>query len=536
MTKIDARNRAATLDALEEDIFDCVIIGGGITGAGIAREGARAGLKIALLESQDFASGTSSRSSKLIHGGLRYLAQGDVALVRKTALERKVIHGLAKHLCEPRWMVFPTKSFVSQTTMRTAVTTYEKLGAVEGQDVHETWDRDQLLESEPTVNAQRYSSAVVFREYLTDDARLVMANLRAATGDGATVLNHVEVTKITGESQADGVRARCSQTDREITVRGSVVINAAGPWVDEVRQLEADADAKLMLSKGIHIVIKPERLPVKRMVTVTTADKRTLFVIAQHDGVYIGTTDTLTGNAATTWPEVTREDVSYILDAIEVGFDVPPIAPEDVIAAWAGLRPLVGEEGKTPGEISRKDEIWVGPRNVLAMAGGKLTGYRPMANDALERAASVGPFDFVANNDDHGPTLPGGDFDGEVWDLSIGLQKTHGLDERTADRVARLYGTEAAQIIDIDATPIADGSSVLRGEISWAINVEGALTLEDIVYRRTRIAWFSTNRIALVEPIAAIAATGLGWSDAETTAQITHVTQLMAAELAFQEK
>ena len=200
---ISSVERSATLDLLGSERFDCAVIGGGITGAGIAREATQRGLTVALLEAEDFSSGTSSRSSKLIHGGLRYLAMGDIALVRETALERKEIHRLAPHLAEPRWVVVPTRSRTGLLKMRAGITTYEKLGAVAEAELHRNWSRRELESEEPNLDRSRFAHACVYREYLTDDARLVLANLRCAAARGAVVLNHARVDAITGDGQGD---------------------------------------------------------------------------------------------------------------------------------------------------------------------------------------------------------------------------------------------------------------------------------------------------------------------------------------------
>src|SRR5262245_43200323 len=293
MTALATLARGAVLDRLERERFDCLVIGGGISGAGLAREASLRGLSVALLEAEDFASGTSSRSSKLVHGGLRYLAMGDVALVHKTARERKEIFRLAPHLAERRWLVVPTRSYAGLLKMRTAITTYEKLGGVTRADRHRNWSADDLAREEPTIDRAAFKHAVAYREYLTDDAHLVLANLRAAVGDGAAVLNHAPVDAIVRENGvASGVEASCRFTGRRVRVRARCVVNAAGPWVEAVRRLEDAASPPLLhLSKGVHVAVRAERLPVRHMILCTTRDRRSIFVIRHGAVVYIGTTD-----------------------------------------------------------------------------------------------------------------------------------------------------------------------------------------------------------------------------------------------------
>jgi len=528
-------NRSSILDRLERERFDCAVIGGGITGVGIAREAALRGLSVALLEAEDFASGTSSRSSKLIHGGLRYLAMGDVALVRETALERKVIHRLAPHLAEPRWVVVPTRSRTGLMKMRAGITTYEKLGAVADADLHRNWSRDDLETEEPILNRSRFAHACVYREYVTEDARLVLANLRGAVAAGAAVLNHAPVDAILGENHsAEGVEAECALSGRRLRVRARCVINAAGPWVDRVHHLEDPrAPARLHLSKGVHVVLPLERLPVRNIVILNAADRRSIFVIRRGEAVFIGTTDTSYEHGCETWPLIERKDVEYLLAPIARDLSVEPIVPEEVVAAWSGLRPLIAEPGKKAHEISRRDEIWIGARRVVSVAGGKLTGYRPMTRTAVEKAAEVCELQLESPPALEAP-LPGGDFDGDLEALSASLEHETGLEPTTARRMVGLYGTEAGEVVGRGADPLLPGASVLSGEVSWAMEVEGAARIEDVLYRRTRAALYEPSlREALVEPIADRMAERLGWDGARREQEIITVKERLTQELAF---
>ena len=532
---ISGADRSSTLDRLERERFDCAVIGGGITGVGIAREATLRGLSVALLEAEDFASGTSSRSSKLIHGGLRYLAMGDISLVRETALERKEIHRLAPHLAEPRWVVVPTRSRAGLLKMRAGITTYEKLGAVEGADLHRNWSRRELETEEPILDRSRFAHACVYREYLTEDARLVLANLRCAVAHGAAVLNHARVDAISGEKgSADGVEAECALSARRVRVRARCVINAAGPWVDRVHRLEdPQAPARLHLSKGIHVVLPAERLPVRNIVILGAADRRSIFLIRRGDAVFIGTTDTSYEHGCETWPLIERGDVEYLLAPIARDFGVEAVRPEEVVAAWSGLRPLIAEPGKKAHEISRRDEIWIGAKRVVSVAGGKLTGYRPMTRTAVEKAAEVCELRLAAPPAREAP-LPGGDFDGDLEALSGRLQRETGMDPATAARMVGLYGTEAGEVVGRGSDPLVPGASVVSGEVSWAMEIEGAARLEDVLYRRTRAALYEPSvREALAEPIADQMAERLGWGSARREREIAATRERLTRELDF---
>ncbi len=533
---LETLERPQRLAALDTGRFDCVVIGGGITGAGIAREAARRGLQVALLEAHDFAAGTSSRSSKLIHGGLRYLAMGDVALVRETALERKHVHRLAPHLAEPHWMLVPARSWAALLKFRAGLSTYETLGAVAEADRHRNWDADELARSEPHLRRDRYPYACVYREYVTDDARLVLANLRDAVRHGAVALNYAPVVAVLVEAgRAIGVEARCDVSGRRIRVRADVVVNAAGPWAEAVQRLESPAaPALLHLSKGVHVALPRAQLPIQQIVILGTEDKRSIFAIPRADIVVLGTTDTSHHGGPDREPSIERADVEYLLAPIPRYFDISPPRPEDCVTAWAGLRPLIAEPGKAPAELSRKDEIRIGPAGVITIAGGKLTGYRKMGEQVVVQIANaLGRSLRGLSPDDEAP-LPGGDFAGDVGALASGLASAHPFAGRVAERLARLYGTEADAIAQRGAEPIAPGTAVLCGEIDHAIDVEAAVTLEDVVYRRTRAGLYDpAARDAMLTPTAERMAVRLGWSADRTAREVAGVRAQLAADLAF---
>ena len=536
MDELATPARSATLDRLEREGFDCAVIGGGIAGAGVAREASLRGLSVALLEAEDFASGTSSRSTKLIHGGLRYLAMGDVALVRTTALERKQIFRLAPHLAEPRWMVVPARSYAGLLKLRAGITAYEKLGAVERPDLHQNWGASEIEREEPALDAKAYPHACAYREYLTDDAHLVLANLRSAAGLGAAVLNHARVEAIVQETgRAAGVEAVCRLSGRRVRVRARCVINAAGPWIEAVRRLESPAALPLLhLSKGVHVVVTAERLPVRNLLLLNTQDRRGVFVIRRGACVVIGTTDTSYPQGADLWPEITREDVEYLLEPPGRHLRGAKLGVSDVVGAWAGLRPLIAQPGKRPSEISRRDEVLVGPAGVVTMAGGKLTGYRPLARETVERAASLAslPLAPAAAED---PPLPGGDFDGDLASLESALVQETGVSRTAAARLARLHGCEAREVIRAGAEELIP--DVLAGEIEFAVRKEGAATLEDLLYRRLRTSLYAGSaREAAVLPAAERMARLLGWDAARTQAETRDVRARMQADLAFRDE
>lgn len=522
---------------LDGQHYDLVVVGGGITGAGVARYAAASGLRVLLAEANDYGSGTSSRSTKLIHGGLRYLAMGDIALVREAALERKILHEMAPHLAEPRWMVLPAKSMFEWLKYRVGVRVYESLGAVLDSDRFSNSADADVQAAEPDLNWEEYPYACIYREYLTDDARLVLATLRSAVFHGAQLCSYCKVTDITALEQEDATDYRVSLTSSQgdpahadhgatVSVTASSVVNAAGPWAESLLPTKV-GPPRLRLSKGVHIVVPHKTLPVKNLVMIGTTDNRMLFVIPRGRHTYIGTTDTPHEGGPQTWPEVTAADVAYLLEPLARYFPKSSVSESDVVASWAGLRPLVNEPGKAPKEMSRKDEIWA-VDGFISIAGGKLTGFRKMAESVL---AEVGK--ALGRDLDAGPEQPlvGGDIPdlpALVEEVSVRYQQPQAI----AERLVRLYGNEVCVMLGDSPEPIS--ASMFAQEVRWAIQIEGAQSLEDVVYRRLRLAWFLPAEAEPALPaIADIAAELLGWSEVERLRQLAHCRARLASDLAF---
>jgi glycerol-3-phosphate dehydrogenase len=531
MDCMKSSGRETTLNALETDTYDLVVIGGGITGAGILREASLRGLSVALLEAADFASGTSSKSTKLIHGGLRYLAMGHVHVVREAALERKRVHQLAPHLAEPKWLMVPAAGYFDYLKYQIGVTLYEHLGQVASGDKHFNLSHAELKAFEPTLDVNAFPRACIYREYLTDDARLVIGNIRAGVNAGGIAVNKLAVTGLLKQGQqVKGVQGRCALTGRALNIKARGVINAAGPWVEQICSLDGvDMPKSMVLSKGVHLVIPREKLPIQHMVFTVTRDQRPVFAIPRGDVVYIGTTDTVYGQGAEIWPEVLAEEVQYLFEPIAQYFGVR-LTQADCLTTWAGLRPLIAEQGKSSKEISRKDEVWVSASGLITIAGGKLTGYRKMAEETVDAASRLIGAAIPHQYDD--TPLPGGDFAGSVENQALLLTQTTPMMDSKAERLVGLYGTEAAQVVALGAEPLQAEGSVLRGEVLWALRHEAAQNLEDILYRRTRAALYQpAEAVAIVSPVADMMATELGWSESQKAQEIERVKVLLHADL-----
>lgn len=529
MNYLDVKSRGKVLAELESREFDLVVIGGGITGAGILRDAGLRGLSVALIEAEDFASGTSSKSTKLIHGGIRYLAMGHVHVVREAARERKRVHQIAPHLAEPKWLTLPARNRIEWLKYVIGVNVYERLGQVSGADKHFNISGKDLAEHEPLIDRAAYPYACVYREYLTDDARLVIANIRAGTRAGGVAMNRLRVTGLVKENaKTSGVHATCGLTGEQVVVRGKAVINAAGPGVESICQMEGMNPPKAMvLSKGVHIVVPRSKLPLRQMVLTVTDDNRPVFAIPRGDVIYVGTTDTRYP-ANEVWPEVLPEEVEYLYRPVKSYFGVS-LGQADCVSSWAGLRPLIAQSGRSTKEISRRDEVWVSQSGLITIAGGKLTGYRKMAEDTVDQACRV--LGITRPEPSIDEPLPGGDFSGGVDDLAKTLARQHQVSQPAARRLCLLYGNEAAEVIKMGTEPLGPGTGLLKGEVDWAMHFEGASTLEDLLYRRTRLAYYSPLQVAAsVEPAADMMAPYLDWTAEEKQRQVDSVRARFAAD------
>lgn len=518
-------NRSALFATLESTAFDLLVIGAGITGCGIARDAALRGLKVALVDAADIAAGTSSRSSKLVHGGMRYMAQGQFNVVREAATERKVLRRIAPHLAQTMPLVVPAKSRASLLKFKAAMLAYEQLGEVEPAERHEMWDVDRLHAEEPALKTDGLRGALVYPEYLTDDARLTLGNARSAAAAGAVVATYARVTQITLDSgRAAGalVTGALSDENLDARVRARLVVNAAGPWLDAVRALEdAAAPQLLQLTKGIHVTLSRDRLPIQRTIIMTTSDKRSIFVVPREDFVYFGTTDTFYPTSDY-WPEITHDDIDYLLRCGEQVFNTTPFTDADIVSLWSGVRPLLAQEGKSPSEISRRHEFLDGPHGVLSIAGGKLTSFRSMAERIVDLCEEkLGR--AHAPCETAGLPLPGGEIAGPIDIVSRDLAEL-GLPARDAERLTRLYGSETGDVLALGHGPAA--------EARWAVLHEGALTLEDYWVRRSARARFDDNGgLGALAPAADAMAELLHWSDTEKQRQIAACHEIRQNEM-----
>ena len=546
-------DRNENIASLSEGIFDVLVIGGGITGAGVALDAASRGLRTALVERDDFASGTSSKSSKLIHGGLRYLQNGDVRLVYEALRERQRLLRNAPHLVKVLPFLIPVfqgkGGIIPKRLARalgSAMWMYDLTGGLRIGKRHRRLTRDAALAHMPTLG-DRLAWAYLYYDAQADDARLTLTVARTAALDyGATVVNHAAVTAITknGGGRADGAVVHVGAAG-EMRVRARVVINATGVWADHVRALDEGTDPNsIRPAKGIHVAVPWHKLrnDIAAVVPVHQ-DRRSVFVVPWpadgDDGAsaaadagdrvtYIGTTDTdYEGDVDD--PQCTAEDVAYLLDAINHAVS-EPLDERDVLGTWAGLRPLVRDASNSrTADLSRRHQVLTSAGGMITVTGGKLTTYREMAEDAVDAA--------VRAMSSAGEPLPRRARRSRTRSLALrgaaGWREARKRDAHLGGR----YGGEAAVVeamIAADRTmaePLVPGLPYLRAEALYGARYEMATTLDDVLSRRTRSRLLGRDATAAAAAdVAELLASELGWSDAERVSHVDRFREALARE------
>jgi glycerol-3-phosphate dehydrogenase len=501
------KNIAAELKATE---FDLLIIGGGITGAGIALDAASRGMKVALIEKNDFASGTSSKSTKLIHGGLRYLKQFDFWLVKEVGTERAIVHKLAPHLVIPEKMILPLIDGGTYGSWLTSfgLKVYDILAAVEGEDKRKMLDKEEALEKEPLLPKNILNGAGYYAEYRTDDARLTLEVLKTALNYDAKIINYTEATQfIYEENRVVGATVRDNFTNECFDIKAKYVVNATGPWVDTLRQTNHTKTSKrLHLTKGVHLVVAHEKLPVKQAVYFDIPDGRMMFAIPRGKVTYFGTTDT---NYQQDKDHVNTSlaDAMYLISAVNNMFPDITISLEDVQSSWAGLRPLIHEDGKSASELSRKDEIFVSDSELISIAGGKLTGYRKMAERVVELVSKKYERRFEIKFKEiktEEIILSGGEF-ANFSEVRSYIDAIHNriaevdFNEKDAEYLIYNYGKQTDIILQKfdDLMEEDQAKKMIKAEVWFCIENEMACTPTDFFMRRTGRLFFDPNSVVL---------------------------------------
>ena len=524
-----ASARRAALDLLSHARFDVLIIGGGITGAGVARDAAMRGLRTALVERDDFASGTSSRSSRLIHGGLRYLEHGWLHLVFESSRERRTLMRIAPHLVRPlafTWPVYdearvPLWKLGAGLMVYDALALFRNLGGN-----HRRLVPDDVLELEPAVRRDGLRGGARYFDASTNDVRLTLANVRAAVDEGATAMNHAEVRMLRrAGSHVTGAHVIDRITGKGVDVTARTVVNATGPWSDSIRRMvDPHASTGLRGTKGVHIAVPRDRVGNRDALTILSAiDGRVMFVLPAGPFTIVGTTDT---DYAGPIDDVraSRADVEYLLRSANAYFPGAQLTASDVVAAWAGIRPLVAGRGGDPGSTSREHAItWTAP-GLLSVTGGKLTTYRSMAASVVDQVVrALGATAQSAPT--HEVALPGGDMASFAEEVQIATS-TIGI-APLADHLVRMYGTGWRAVWTIVGSntalsaPVVPTLPYIVAELYYAVEQEMALTLGDLLIRRLHVAYETRDHGIAAAPAAARAVGPLlGWSESDYTAQL----------------
>jgi glycerol-3-phosphate dehydrogenase len=528
-----AATRRTDLDALAARSVDLLVIGGGITGAGIARDAAMRGFSTALVDAGDFGRGTSSRSSRLIHGGLRYLEHGWLRLVFESGRERAILLRIAPHLVRPAPFLFPVHaaSRVGRWTLGAGLWLYDALALFRNVHAHRSLGRTGVRRLEPALRDQDLLGGAVYWDAQCDDARLTLATVRSAHRHGARMANYAAVTgleKAAGRVRGAVVEDRLSGERR--TLYAHVVVNATGPWTDAVRRLdEPSATPLLRPTKGSHVVVPRQRLGHTEALTLTSPlDGRVMFVLPWGDFSIVGTTDTDVAEVLDE-PLADAADVTYLLRSANAYFPDARLSPDDVVAAWAGYRPLLDVPGTTStAAVPREHRIVEAASGLITIAGGKLTTYRSMATEVVDvvarrlRAVDGRPLARAAATGTE--PLPGG----EVADLGLLLRDLleQGLDEGLADALVGRYGSEAAAVANLVRREpalgerIVPGLPVIAAEVVHQARREMAMTVADVMIRRTHLYHTHPSQAAgAAAAVAGLLGRELGWNESTAEGQ-----------------
>jgi glycerol-3-phosphate dehydrogenase len=529
-TPFSPGGRAAAVAALGRTRVEMLVVGGGITGAGIARDAAMRGVNVALVEREDFGAGTSSRSSRLVHGGLRYLEHSHFRLVFEASRERRILARIAPHLVRPLEFTWPlyAGARVPPWKLRAGLLLYDALALFRSMGRHRMLDGDAVAETEPELRQHNLRGGAAYYDAETDDARLTIANARAAADAGAIVANHVEVRELVTEGEeVTGAIAVDTLAGRELRIRASLVVNAAGPWADQVARL-ADPRRPLGVrgTKGAHIAVARERVGNRGALTlVSPIDGRVFFVLPAGDLAIIGTTESEYDGPAEE-ARATPDDITYLLRSANAFFPAAHLTIADVVSAWAGVRPLAA--GAVNGSLtaaSREHAIDASTPGLLTITGGKLTTYREMAAQAVDRAMRLLGYPSPPDATTHRTPLPGGAI--ASLDDEIAAARAETGDPALAAHLVERHGSEWRDVWAIAARdpalaePLLPGLRYRAAEVVWAVEREMAATLADVLVRRTRIAFETRDHGLAVAPhVAGIIAPLLGWTAEDALAEL----------------
>jgi glycerol-3-phosphate dehydrogenase len=544
-TRLGPAQRAEALAALAGAEQHVLVVGGGVVGAGVALDAATRGLSVGLVEARDFGSGTSSRSSKLIHGGLRYLEQLNVGLVREALAERSLLlQRLAPHLVRPVSFLFPFTHHVwERAYVGAGVTAYDLLGASMGQSRglpgHRQLSRHAALRLAPALRRSALTGALLYWDAQVDDARYVTTLVRTAAGYGARVASRTQVTGFLREGErVTGVRAVDLESGGEVEIRAQQVVNATGVWTDDIQEMVGGRGTiNVRASKGIHLVVPRDRIQSRTGIILRTPVS-VLFVIPWGRHWIIGTTDT-DWSLSKAHPAASRTDIDYVLTQLNKILAVP-LTRDDVEGVYAGLRPLLAGESESTSKLSREHTVAHPVPGLVMIAGGKYTTYRLMARDAVD-AVAHGLDGRVAPSCTDVIPLAGADGYAALWNARYGLARSSGLHVARIEHLLRRYGSLTGEVLDLIAAepglrrPLAGADDYLRAEVVYAVTHEGARHLDDVLARRTHVSIESWDRgLSAAPEVAELMAGPMHWRSRQVARELANYKARVAAEQASQ--
>ena len=545
-SKMGPQERLLALGRMRDEVFDIVVVGGGVTGCGAALDAATRGLNVALVEKRDFAAGTSSRSSKLIHGGLRYLEQFDFRLVREALRERTLLlTRLAPHLVRPVSFIYPlTHRVWERAYVAAGLTLYDSLALAPGDGPrlprHSHLTRRQALKLVPALRSRALVGAVRYYDAQVDDARHTMMLARTAAANGAAVTTSTRVEGFLREGErVVGVSVRDLETGDEFDIRARQVINATGVWTDDVQSMVGRGRIKVRASKGVHLVVPRDRIHSDSGLILRTATS-VLFLIPWGRHWIIGTTDT-EWNLGKAHPAASRADIDYILGQVNAVL-AQPLTRADVEGVYAGLRPLLHGESEQTSRLSREHAVSQAVPGLVTVAGGKYTTYRVMASDAVDMAA-YGLDARVPRSCTDVTPLAGAVGFRAAWNRRRALASESGLHVARIEHLLGRYGTLADELLTMIrdepslAKPVPGAEDYLSVEVVYAASHEGALHIDDVLTRRTHVSIEMFDRgVEAAEPVARLMGSVLGWDDDAIKREVEHYLLRVAAELESQEQ
>ena len=545
--RLGPSDRTASLARMREHELDVVVVGGGVVGAGAALDAATRGLSVALLEARDFASGTSSRSSKLVHGGLRYLEMLDFALVHEALRERGLIlTKLAPHLCRPVPFLYPLQHRVwERAYVGSGILLYDLMsiggGHSRGVPFHRHLSRKQVLREAPSLRKDAMIGAIQYYDAQIDDARHTMALARTAAAYGALVASRTRVVDFLREGErVVGVVAEDLESGERFPVRAKQVINATGVWTDDTQGMVHErGQFKVRASKGIHLVVPKDRIQSATGMILRT-EKSVLFVIPWGRHWIIGTTDT-DWQLDKAHPAASSRDIDYLLDHVNAVLK-RPLTREDVEGVYAGLRPLLAGESDSTSKLSREHVVAHPVPGLVVVAGGKYTTYRVMAKDAVDEAAHALPFRVPECCTEKVP-LVGAEGYTAAWNTRVRTAEESGVHVARIEHLLRRYGSDVTDVMALVARdpalaqPLPGAEDHLQAEIVYAASHEGARHLEDVLARRTRISIETFDRgVGAARPAAELMASLLGWGPEQVEREVEHYLARVEAERGSQEQ